>query len=50
VVTRFKTYAVEVDPVSQAYCDAILALPAMRSWYDQAAQEPWVIDKYEVAV
>jgi glutathione S-transferase len=47
VVTRFKTYAVDLDPVSQAYCDAILALPAMREWYDLAAQEPWVIAKYE---
>ena len=49
VVTRFKTYVVEVDPVSQAYCDAILDLPAMQEWYDLAAKEPWVIEKYEVA-
>ena len=49
VVTRFKTYVVDVDPASQAYCDAILALPAMREWYDLAAKEPWVIEKYEAA-
>ena len=49
VVTRFKTYVVEVDPVSQAYCDAILDLPARQEWYDLAAKEPWVIEKYEVA-
>jgi glutathione S-transferase len=47
VVTRFKTYGVEVDPVSQAYCDVILALPAMQAWYKAAAAEPWVIAKFE---
>ena len=47
VVTRFKTYAVALDPVSQAYCDAVLAHPAMREWYAAAAAEPWVITKYE---
>jgi glutathione S-transferase len=49
VVTRFKTYAVELDPVCQAYCDAVLALPAMRRWYEEAAKESWVVDKYEMA-
>lgn len=48
VVTRFKTYAVELDPVSQAYVDAMLAHPAMKQWYADAAQESWVIEKYEL--
>ena len=47
VVTRFKTYGVALDPVCQAYCDAMLALPAMKQWYADAAAEPWVIEKYE---
>lgn len=47
VVTRFKTYGVALDPVAQAYADAILAHPAMREWYISAAGEPWVIAKYE---
>jgi glutathione S-transferase len=47
VVTRFKTYGVALDPVSQAYSDAVLNHPAMREWYISAAGEPWVIAKYE---
>jgi glutathione S-transferase len=49
VVTRFKTYGVELDPVSQAYCDAVLALAPMQQWYAEAAAEPWMIAKYEPA-
>lgn len=48
VVTRFKTYSVKLDPVSQAYSDAVLAHPAVRQWYADAAREKWVIEKYEV--
>lgn len=44
VVTRFKTYAVEMDGACSAYADAILALPAMQKWAAEAAEEPWVID------
>lgn len=40
VVTRFETYAVELAPVNQAYAAAVLALPAMRAWYADAATEP----------
>ena len=47
VVTRFKTYGVKLDPVSQAYCDAMQALPAMKQWYADSAKETWVIEKYE---
>jgi glutathione S-transferase len=47
VVTRFKTYAVALDPVCRAYSDAVLALPAMAKWYADAAAEPWVVAKYE---
>jgi len=47
VVTRFKTYGVDLDEVSQAYCDTILGLPAIKQWYADAAAEPWVIEKFE---
>jgi glutathione S-transferase len=50
VVSRFKTYGVELDPVAQAYCDAVLSLPAMQQWYAEAAAEPWTIPGYEPAV
>ncbi|MBX9633621.1 MAG: glutathione S-transferase family protein, partial [Magnetospirillum sp.] len=32
VVSRFTTFALPLDPVGQAYCDAIWSLPAMQEW------------------
>jgi len=32
VVFRFKGYDVKLDPVCEAYCQAMLALPAMQQW------------------
>jgi glutathione S-transferase len=49
VVTRFKTYAVALDPDGTAYCDAVLALPALDEWYAAARSEPWKIAEYEMA-
>ncbi|MBM3488209.1 MAG: glutathione S-transferase family protein [Alphaproteobacteria bacterium] len=48
VVTRFASYAVALDPVAAAYRDAILALPAMRRWYEDAAAEPDVVAGFEL--
>lgn len=39
VVTRFVTYNVKVDPISQKYMDAILNLPAMKEWSAAAQKE-----------
>jgi glutathione S-transferase len=39
VVTRFQTYAVALPPAAQAYCDAVLALRAVREWMDAARRE-----------
>lgn len=47
VVTRFKTYDIKLSDVAQAYCDAVLALPAMKDWYAAAAAEPWHLPQYE---
>lgn len=44
VVTRFRTYDVPLDPVSEAYCAAIEAWPLMRDWAAAAAEESWTID------
>jgi glutathione S-transferase len=46
VATRFRTYAVELDPVCQAYADTILALPSFLEWQAAAEAEPWVITTY----
>jgi glutathione S-transferase len=48
VATRFRTYAVELDPTCQAYADAVLALPAYREWHAAAVHEPWIIPEDEV--
>lgn len=39
VASRFLTYDVALDPVSSAYRDAVLALPAMQDWVREAAAE-----------
>lgn len=48
VVTRFDTYGIAVDPVSQGYMRSILALPAYREWLAGALVEPWIVAQDEV--
>lgn len=48
VVTRFKTYGVELSGVEKRYCDTILALPDMQEWYESARKEPHVILEFEL--
>jgi glutathione S-transferase len=40
VCTRFLTYDVPLDSDCAAYCQAIMALPAMQDWMDGAKSEP----------
>ena len=47
VVTRFITYGVALPPVCAAYCDTIMALPAMQEWVAAAMVEPEEIDELE---
>lgn len=47
VVTRFLTYDVALDPLCAAYCQTIMALPAMREWVAAAALEPDEIDELD---
>jgi glutathione S-transferase len=47
VVARFATYKVEVDEVSAAYMQAIVALPAWREWNEAALKETWVLPEDE---
>jgi glutathione S-transferase len=49
VVTRLRTYDVKVDSDGDAYCNAVLAHPAMKEWMDAAKHEPWLISAYELA-
>lgn len=43
VVSRFVTYGVALDPVCQAYADAVWALPSMQTWITDAQQETEVL-------
>jgi glutathione S-transferase len=47
VATRFRTYQVDLDAETNAYIDAIYALPAMRAWIEGAKKETWTIAAYE---
>ena len=46
VVARFLTYGVGAAP---EYCAAIRTHPLVAEWYDDAAREPWRLEKYERA-
>ena len=48
VVTRLRTYDVRVDPVSEAYCDRILAWPALQEWMAAAQLEHEEIEELVV--
>jgi glutathione S-transferase len=48
VCTRFRTYDVELDDVCDAYCDAVMALPAMRAWIAAAEREPDELEELDV--
>lgn len=48
VCTRFRTYDVQLDDVTSAYCAAVLALPAMREWVTAAEQEPDELEELDV--
>ena len=47
VVSRFRTYAVEMDADAKAYCDAIEIWPAYQEWFAAAKNEPMIIEEYE---
>lgn len=48
VVTRFKTYAVELDEISQAYAATVWEHPDVREWRAAAAAEPWSEPEYDL--
>lgn len=47
VATRLRSYGITIDPVSQAYVDAVLGHPAYRAWLDGAIAETWVLKQNE---
>lgn len=47
VVSRFRTYNIDLEREADAYCNAITALPAMQEWAAAARNEPMIIEHYE---
>jgi glutathione S-transferase len=48
VVTRFITYDVSLDAECTAYCNTIMALPAMQEWIAAANAEPDELEELDV--
>jgi glutathione S-transferase len=48
VVSRFRTYGIDVSPTARAYMEAVMALPAWAEWTAAAMREPWVLAEDEV--
>ena len=47
VVSRFRTYRIELDELCQAYADAVWALPFYKEWQEAAGHEPMIIEYAE---
>jgi len=47
VASRFRTYATRLDPISQAYIDALHKWPPMAEWIEAGIAEPYTIDSYQ---
>lgn len=47
VVHRFRTYAIEVTPQTQAYMDTMMAMPAFAEWTRDGLAETLVIPRFE---
>jgi len=47
VVTRFRTYGVELTDAAAAYSREVLRLPALLAWVEQAHAETEVVAQYE---
>ncbi|HTL47573.1 MAG TPA: glutathione S-transferase family protein [Verrucomicrobiae bacterium] len=48
ICLRFRTYGVKLDPVSRAYAESVLSLPAVREWVAAARREKEIIPDLEV--
>lgn len=49
VVTRFQTYGVTLAPALNAYCERVLAHPAVARWIEEALVETESVPRFDVA-
>lgn len=47
VVSRFRTYRIDLDELCQAYADAVWAMPSYKDWQEAAGHEPMIIESAE---
>lgn len=47
VISRFRTYDIDITSTTEAYAGQLEALPTHAAWRAEAAAEPNVIEKYE---
>jgi len=47
VCLRFLTYDVVLDPVSEGYCQTVMAWPALRRWIEAAKLEPEELEELD---
>jgi len=48
VVSRFRTYTVELDGTARPYADAVWSHPDVREWAEGAAREPWTNPEFDL--
>ena len=48
VCTRFRTYAIDLEPAHQAYCETVFAWPLLQEWTEGALAEPDEIIELDV--
>jgi glutathione S-transferase len=48
VASRFRTYAIQLEPSASAYVDAVFAHPPMAEWVKRGFAETWVVPSDEV--
>ena len=47
VVTRFRTYKIDLERDAEEYCDTIMGMPAMQEWVAAAKNEPMIVEAFE---
>jgi glutathione S-transferase len=47
VVSRFRTYHIDLDAVPQSYAEAVWSIPAFQEWQEAARHEPMLIESCE---
>jgi glutathione S-transferase len=47
IVSRFRTYGIELPAGAGEYMESLWALPAMQEWAQKAKEETWSVDRYD---